>query len=123
MPLALAEATMFTQVISNLMANAINYTPGGGVVTLSTGMRLDNRQEWITISVQDTGPGISDADRPHIFERFYRGEAGRKSGAPGTGLGLSICRQVVEKMEGRLTVDSTPGQGATFTVWLKPARA
>jgi PAS domain S-box-containing protein len=120
LPPALAEATMFTQVISNLMANAINYTPGGGVVTLSTGMRLDNRQEWITISVQDTGPGISDADRPHIFERFYRGEAGRKSGAPGTGLGLSICRQVVEKMEGRLTVESTPGQGAMFTVWLKP---
>jgi PAS domain S-box-containing protein len=123
LPPALTEATMFTQVISNLMANAINYTPSGGVVTLSTGTRLDNRQEWITISVQDTGPGISDADRPHIFERFYRGEAGRKSGAPGTGLGLSICRQVVEKMEGRLTVDSTPGHGATFTVWLKPASA
>jgi PAS domain S-box-containing protein len=123
LPPALTEASMFVQVISNLMANAINYTPGGGVVTLSTGMRQDDRQEWITITVQDTGPGISDTDRPHIFERFYRGEAGRKSGAPGTGLGLSICRQVVEKMEGRLTVESTPGQGAAFTVWLKPAAA
>jgi PAS domain S-box-containing protein len=123
LPPALVEPTMFTQVISNLMSNAINYTASGGMVTLSTGVRQDHQQEWITISVQDTGPGISDADRPHIFERFYRGEAGRKSGAPGTGLGLSICRQVVEKMEGRLTVESTPGQGATFTVWLKLANA
>ena len=121
LPPALTEASMLVQVISNLMANAINYTPSGGVVTISTGLRTDDRQEWITITVQDTGPGISDADRPRIFERFYRGEVGRKSGAPGTGLGLSICRQVVEKMEGRLTVDSTAGQGATFTVWLKPA--
>lgn len=121
LPPALTEASMFVQVISNLMSNAINYTPSGGVVTISTGVRSDDRQEWITITVQDTGPGISDTDRPHIFERFYRGEVGRKSGAPGTGLGLSICRQIVEKMEGRLTVDSTPGQGAAFTVWLKPA--
>jgi PAS domain S-box-containing protein len=121
LPPALAEPTMFTQVISNLMSNAINYTANGGVVTLSTGIRLEHERMWITTSVQDTGPGISEADRPHIFDRFYRGEAGRKSGAPGTGLGLSICRQVVEKMEGRLTVESTPGQGATFTVWLKPA--
>jgi signal transduction histidine kinase len=123
LPPALAEPTMFTQVISNLMSNAISYTASGGVVTLSTGMRQEHEQMWITISVQDTGPGISEADRPHIFDRFYRGEAGRKSGAPGTGLGLSICRQVVEKMEGRLTVESTPGQGATFTVWLKPVGA
>jgi PAS domain S-box-containing protein len=121
LPPAFTEASLLLQVIANLMANAINYTPSGGVVTISTGLRKADRQEWITITVQDTGPGISDADRPHIFERFYRGEVGRKSGAPGTGLGLSICRQVVEKMEGRLTVDSEAGQGAAFTVWLKPA--
>lgn len=121
LPPALAEASLFVQVITNLMTNAINYTPSGGVVTISSELRFAERQEWITVTVQDTGPGISDADRPHIFERFYRGETGRKSGAPGTGLGLSICQQVVEKMEGRLTLDSTPGHGAAFTVWLKPA--
>ena len=120
LPPALAEVSMLAQVISNLMANARNYTPGGGMVTISTGLRTDDQGEWITITVQDTGPGIINTDRPRIFERFYRGEAGRRSGAPGTGRGLSICRQVVEKMEGRLTVDSTAGQGATFTVWLKP---
>jgi signal transduction histidine kinase len=75
----------------------------------------------VTLTVQDTGPGISAADRPHIFERFYRGEAGRKSGAPGTGLGLAICKRIAEKLEGQLTVDSEPGQGTAFTIWLKPA--
>jgi PAS domain S-box-containing protein len=119
--LALAEDSLLAQVISNLMANAINYTPSGGLITISTGTRSSDRQEWIVVTVQDTGPGITDTDRPHIFDRFYRGEAGRKSGRPGTGLGLSICRQVVEKMEGRLTVESQPGHGAAFTVWLKPA--
>ncbi len=121
LPPTLAEPSMFAQVITNLLSNAINYTPSGGLVTISTGRRRLDEQEWITVSVQDTGPGISAADRPHIFERFYRGEAARRSGAPGTGLGLSICKQVVEKMEGRLTVKSEPGQGATFIVWFKPA--
>jgi signal transduction histidine kinase len=104
-----------------LMSNAINYTPPGGIITITTGMRTHDQQEWVTLTVQDTGPGISAADRPHIFERFYRGEAGRKSGAPGTGLGLAICKRIAEKLEGQLTVDSEPGQGTAFTIWLKPA--
>jgi PAS domain S-box-containing protein len=121
LPLALAEASMFTQLITNLMSNAINYTPPHGIITIITGLRQDDQAEWITVTVQDTGPGISAADRAHIFERFFRGEAGRKSGAPGTGLGLAICKRLAEKLEGRLTLDSEPGQGAAFTVWLKPA--
>ncbi|NTU62154.1 MAG: PAS domain-containing protein, partial [Chloroflexi bacterium] len=123
LPLAMAEASLFAQVITNLMSNAINYTPPGGLVTISTGTRVNDQQEWIIVSVQDTGLGISAADRLHIFERFYRGEAARQSGAPGTGLGLAICQQVVDKLGGRLTVESEPGQGAVFTVWLKPAPA
>jgi PAS domain S-box-containing protein len=121
LPAALVEPSMFAQVITNLMSNAINYTSHGGFVTIITGMRTYDQKEWVTVTVQDTGPGISAADRPHIFERFYRGEAGRSSGAPGTGLGLAICKRIAEKLEGRLTLDSEPGQGAAFTVWLKPA--
>ncbi len=121
LPLALAEPGMLMQVITNLMSNAINYTPPGGLITIMTGMRTHDRQEWVTVTVQDTGPGINATDRPHIFERFYRGEAGRRSGAPGTGLGLAICKRIVEKLEGHLTLKSEPGQGAVFTVWLKPA--
>ena len=118
---ALAEPSMFTQILTNLMSNAISYTPSGGIITIMTGLRTVDRQKWITVTVQDTGPGISAADRQHIFERFYRGEAGRKSGAPGTGLGLAICQRIAEKLEGRLTLDSAPGQGAAFTIWLRPA--
>jgi len=103
------------------MSNAINYTLPGGIITITTGMRTHDQREWVTLTVQDTGPGISAADRPHIFERFYRGEAGRKSGAPGTGLGLAICKRIAEKLEGQLTVDSEPGQGTAFTIWLKLA--
>jgi PAS domain S-box-containing protein len=121
LPAALAEPGMFAQIITNLMSNAINYTPSGGLITIITGLRMHDQREWVTVTVQDSGPGISAADRPHIFERFYRGEVGRKSGAPGTGLGLAICKRIAEKLEGRLTLDSEPGQGATFTAWLKPA--
>ena len=103
MPLVLADPDLLSQVMSNLMGNAINYTPSGGAITITT-QAIDAAEEterWVTIAVQDTGSGISAADRPHIFERFYRGEAGRKSGTPGTGLGLAICKEIVERMNGR----------------------
>jgi len=111
---------MIAQVMSNLMTNAINYTPQGGAVTLTTVVRRHHDQPWVTFSVHNTGPGISAKDVPHLFERFYRGEAGRASGAPGTGLGLAICKEIVDKLDGRITVDSQPGQGVTFTIWLRP---
>jgi PAS domain S-box-containing protein len=121
LPLALADAGMVVQVLSNLMSNALHYTPAGGLVTVIADVQSNEERQWITLTVQDTGPGIAPHDMPHIFERFYRGEAARRSGAPGTGLGLPICRQVVEKMNGRLTVESQPGHGAAFTMWLQPA--
>ena len=122
LPPALADSAMLTQVVSNLMTNAINYTPRAGIVSMSTTKRQVADQIWITITIRDTGPGITVADLPHLFERFYRGEAGRRSGAPGTGLGLAICREIVDRLEGRITLDSQPGQGAAFTVWLRPAQ-
>jgi signal transduction histidine kinase len=118
--MVLADQAMLGQVISNLLTNAVNYTPAGGLITVSTDMRQQDDQAWITISIHDTGPGISMADLPHIFERFYRGEAGRKSGAPGTGLGLAISTQIMSKLGGFITVESQPGDGAAFSVWLKP---
>jgi PAS domain S-box-containing protein len=122
-PLALAHAdpAMLSQVVSNLLTNAINYTPPEGLITVTTASRQRDEQTWITIAVQDSGPGISPHDLAHIFERFYRGEAGRKSGAPGTGLGLAISAQIMNKLGGSITVDSQSGKGAAFTVWLKPA--
>ncbi|CAG0929553.1 Sensor histidine kinase ResE [Thermoflexales bacterium] len=122
-PLAFAQAdpVMLGQVVSNLLTNAINYTPAGGLITVNTAQRVRDDQAWITITIHDSGPGISPHDLPHIFERFYRGEAGRKSGAPGTGLGLAISTQIVNKLGGWITVESQSGAGAAFTIWLKVA--
>ncbi len=71
-----------------------------------------------TFTVRDTGPGITAQDLPHLFERFYRGAAGRRASAPGTGLGLAISHEIVERLGGRFTVESEAGHGAAFTVWL-----
>jgi signal transduction histidine kinase len=73
----------------------------------------------VAFSVRDTGPGISEEDLPHLFERFYRGRSGHAAGVPGTGLGLAIVKQMVEKHSGSIEVgNSASGGGAIFTVWL-----
>ena len=122
-PRASADPTLLMQALSNLMTNAMNYTPAGGMLTLSTALQPGENQAWVTCTIRDSGPGVSAKDRPHIFERFYRGEAAKDYTIPGTGLGLSICREIVDKLGGRITVESDgePGHGAAFTVWLKPA--
>ncbi|MBI5566717.1 MAG: PAS domain S-box protein [Chloroflexi bacterium] len=119
LPLALSDASKLTQVVSNLLTNALNYTPPGGEVTVLSAMHRTTTQQWIAITVRDTGPGIADKDLAHLFERFYRGEAGRKTDAPGTGLGLAISHEIIERLGGRITVESEPGHGAAFTVWVK----
>jgi PAS domain S-box-containing protein len=120
MPPALANANFVSQILSNLVTNATQYTPPGGQIVVSTARRSDRDRSWITFTVKDTGSGINADDLPRLFERFYRGEAGRRSGTPGTGLGLAICSDLADKLGGHITVASPPGQGAAFTVWLKP---
>ncbi len=119
-PIVLDEPTI-VQAISNLLTNALNYTPPGGKVivrTMTTGPNGNGEGE-VGFSVIDTGPGIDTEDMPHLFERFYRGHTGRKSGAPGTGLGLAIVKQVVEHHRGRIEAgNGENGVGAVFTIWL-----
>lgn len=115
LPLTLVDPERLTEVVTNLVTNAINYTPSGGRIVVSAAA-VD---EWVTFTVRDTGPGIASKDLPHLFERFYRGEVGRRASAPGTGLGLAISKEIVERLGGRITVESEPGQGAAFTVWLR----
>ena len=122
LPTTLIDPHRFMQVMSNLTINAINYTPAGGVIAVTTAIRQQDDWDWVTFTVRDTGQGISQQEIPHLFERFYRGEAGHKSKVHGTGLGLAICKQIVEQMGGRITVESEPGAGTAFVVWLKPAR-
>lgn len=116
-----ADQGLIGQVLSVLLTNAINYTPPGGQVAVK--VHTDEHQTGF--SVNDTGPGISEDDRPHLFERFYRGSVGRDSGAPGTGLGLSIAQEIVELHRGHIEVESEgiPGKGTTFTVWLPTGEA
>jgi signal transduction histidine kinase len=121
LPKALADPAGLTQVFSNLVTNAVNYTPSGGVVTVTTASRQHDGSDWVTFTVKDTGQGISTKELPHLFQRFYRGEVGRKATAPGTGLGLAICKDLINRLGGQITVDSEPGHGAAFTVWLKRA--
>lgn len=103
------------QVLLNLAANAIQYTSPGKTVTL--GLTRENDRAKVT--VQDTGPGISKEDLPHIFDRFYRAERSRKrSSISGFGLGLSIADWIVKKHNGTIEVASEEGKGTLFTVWL-----
>ncbi len=103
------------QLFLNLVANAVQYTPSGGRVTLS--LRLVG--EWTHISVTDTGPGIPAEEIPHLFERFYRIDRSRaRKPRTGAGLGLSIAYWIAHNHGGRIEVASELGKGTTFSVWL-----
>jgi signal transduction histidine kinase len=116
--IVLDEPTM-VQAVSNLLTNALNYTPAGGQVLIKTIVSQEDGNPWAGFSVEDTGLGISAEDLPHLFERFYRGGAARQSAAPGTGLGLAIVKQVVDRHHGRIDVQNgVNGKGTKFTVWL-----
>ena len=114
LPSVPADPRMLTQVLSNLITNATNYTPAGGHITVGAELR----SPWLAIFVQDTGLGITPEEKDRLFERFYRGNAAQVSKAPGTGLGLAICQEITTRHGGRITVESEPGQGSTFTIWL-----
>jgi two-component system OmpR family sensor kinase len=103
------------QVLLNLVANAIQYTPQGGDVFLSMSRISDQAR----IIIRDTGPGIPSEDMPHIFDRFYRAEKSRtRSTTSGFGLGLSIAQWIVEHHGGQIKVESKEGKGTTFVIWL-----
>lgn len=108
------------QVLVNLVGNAIKYTPEGGEVVVGLS-KVDDRAK---LTVSDNGPGIPVEDRPHIFERFYRGEKSRKRSRDGKGfgLGLSIAYWIVRNHRGTIEVDSQVGKGTTFCVWLPLAK-
>ncbi len=105
------------QVLINLVANALKFTPKGGNVRIQVRYRLDREQ--VTVSVTDTGPGISPEDQERIFDEFaqVRKQAGERQ-KTGSGLGLAIARRIVEAHQGTISLDSRPGQGSTFTFTL-----
>lgn len=106
-PEVLGDHDRILQVLSNLVGNAIKFTPEGGTITV----RAESGAGEVIVSVQDTGRGISEADLPHIFDRFWQTSQRRRGGA---GLGLAITKGIIEAHQGRIWVESMPGRGSTF---------
>jgi signal transduction histidine kinase len=107
----LMDVRRIGRVLNNLLSNALRHTPSGGKVTvhafpIPVGVRVE---------VTDSGEGISAADQPHVFERFYRGEKSRSRQTGGAGLGLAIARGIVEAHHGQIEVEDAPGGGARFS--------
>lgn len=108
---------LLARAVSNLIENGIRYNRPGGSVMIS----VQRQEDWILISVSDTGIGIPSEELPHIFERFYRVDQSRAQHKGGAGLGLSIAAHIVQLHRGHIEPTSTPGVGSTFTIWLPTA--
>ena len=107
------DASGLERAVTNLLDNATKWSPADGTVTV----RLVDG----ALTVDDEGPGVAEADRPHVFERFFRAEESRSM--PGSGLGLAIVRHVVDRHGGHVEVGESPSGGARFTLWLPGVRA
>jgi signal transduction histidine kinase len=112
LPKVWSDLDMIEKVVYNLLSNALKFTPEGGAVTLR--VWADAERFWI--SCRDTGPGISEEARAHIFERFQ--QTSSSSRASGSGIGLSLARELARLHKGDIEVASRPGEGADFRVWL-----
>lgn len=108
------DTDKFTQVIDNIMNNAIKYSPDGGVITA----RLLETHNHVIMSISDQGLGIPRKDLSHIFDRFFRVDKARSRKQGGTGLGLAISKEVVNMLGGQIWVDSVEGKGSTFYISL-----
>jgi two-component system phosphate regulon sensor histidine kinase PhoR len=136
-----ADRDQVVQVIQNLAENAIKYAPTGSTVTVEVTPNVSAdeamavrrpgaahlslltpdhaaEQRYVALRVADAGPGIAREHLPRLTERFYRVEGQRASERPGTGLGLAIVKHIINRHRGGLTVESMPGEGAAFTVYL-----
>ena len=115
LPLVNIDTHRISQVLRNLLENAITHTAAGGTITVVVG-RQDNRT--IEVSVTDTGQGIPAEELPLIFERFYRVDKSRTRSTGGSGLGLTIAKRLVEAHGGKITAQSEMGKGSRFSFTL-----
>jgi two-component system phosphate regulon sensor histidine kinase PhoR len=110
----------FDSALTNLLSNAVRYTPPGGSIGVALHWLPDGCLE---LAVHDSGIGIAREHLSRLAERFYRVDGSRSRDTGGTGLGLSIVKHVAQRHGGELRIDSAPGHGSTFTLRLPPARA
>jgi signal transduction histidine kinase len=113
-PLVFSDAGMLAQALTNVVGNAIKYSPRKTTITIET----QTDDEMLKIDIADEGYGISEKQLPHIFEKFYRVPHRHTADVPGTGLGLALTRQIIELHGGRIEVESKLNAGSTFTVFL-----
>ncbi|TAG88987.1 MAG: two-component sensor histidine kinase, partial [Oscillatoriales cyanobacterium] len=110
----LGDEVQLYRMVTNLITNAIHYTPPGGLIFAI----LDRTDKEALIQVQDTGVGIAPAEQTRIFDRFYRVQSDRSRATGGAGLGLSIASAIVVAHQGSIQVESELGKGSTFTIRL-----
>jgi signal transduction histidine kinase len=121
-----ADPDRVLQIVTNLLSNAIKYSPEGTDVRLSADLSRDGpesreAERWLAIAVTDQGPGVPIKDQERIFGEYEKGGSGR-SARTGVGIGLTLSRQLAEYMGGALTLESVPGDGAMFTLWMPHGR-
>jgi PAS domain S-box-containing protein len=124
LPMARGDERLLSQVFTNLLTNAMNYTQDQGHITVRTRAEDGADGPYVAAIISDNGPGIPLEEQPMIFRRFFRGRASRATGAAGTGLGLAICRDILDLHGGQISLQSegVPGKGTSFTVLLPAVR-
>jgi signal transduction histidine kinase len=118
LPLVNIDRQRVSQVLHNILENAMSHTPKGGAISVAATTQGD----WVEVSVSDTGEGIPAEDLPNIFERFYRVDRSRARATGGSGLGLTIAKRLVEAHGGKITVESELGKGSRFAFTLPVAK-
>ncbi|MCI0439048.1 MAG: cell wall metabolism sensor histidine kinase WalK, partial [Chloroflexi bacterium] len=114
LPAVSVDSARISQVLANLLSNAVRYAPEGGEIAVEARLNGGPDSSGVEISVRDNGPGISAEDLPHVFERFYRADRSRSRAGGGTGLGLAIAKELVEAHGGRIWAESEPDRGSRF---------
>lgn len=122
LPTVYGDAARLAQAVGELIENGVLYSDEGDRVTVSVEPAVRDGRTGVQIMVADTGPGILPAEQARLFDRFHRGMAAQAGDIPGSGLGLSMVREIVRAHGGEIMVESQPGEGSTFTIWLLAAQ-